>query len=146
MKRTHNPLCIFICPYVPSIHQLTHCSPFLPLPHSLPHSFVCQQTSSPPTPPQFILSSPFLPPPHCTASLHAPPLHLRWIEWTLCSKINFEMNEAIAVCACSLILCQKNGVKVMSWAIYYQDTPLPHVMLRYPKTNDSHRCQKDISL
>lgn len=100
-EETHGSLCIFICPYVPSVHQFTRCSSFFP---PSPPFFVCQQSSFPPTPPQFILS---LSVPYCTLSLPAPPAHLRWIEWTLCSKINFEMNEAIAVCVCSLILCQK---------------------------------------
>lgn len=142
-EETHGSLCIFICPYVPSVHQFTRCSSsFSPS----PPFFVCQQSSFPPTPPQFILS---LSVPYCTLSLPAPPAHLRWIEWTLCSKINFEMNEAIAVCACSLILCQK-----MEWrlcldlftakALHFLE--LPRLMLWYLETSDSPQCQKYISL
>lgn len=63
----------------------------------------------PETPPQFILPSPALSP---TVLQPPPPLHPRWTEWTLCSKINFEMNDAMAVCACSMIFCQK-----MQWRL-----------------------------
>lgn len=71
---------------------------------------VCQRSSSPPrTPPQFILPSPALSP---TVLQPPPPFHPRWTEWTLCSKINFEMNDAMAVCACSMIFCQK-----MQWRL-----------------------------
>lgn len=61
---------------------------------------------SPQTPLQFILSSAFLSP-TVLYPLSAPPLHPRWTECPLCSKINFEMNEGMAVCASSMIFCQK---------------------------------------
>lgn len=69
---------------------------------------VCQHSSSPlrwkHTTIYSVLS---LSVPYCTASPPAPPLHPIWSKWTLCSKINFEINEAMAVCACSMIFCQK---------------------------------------
>lgn len=106
--RTHGPLCIFICPSVLSIHRTTRCSPFLSLlsVHFLSIHCVCQQSSSPLNTftihPLLYLSVPY-----CTIPPSAPPLHPRWTECTLCSKINFEINEGMAVCACSVIFCQK---------------------------------------
>lgn len=45
--------------------------------------------------------------PCCSVSLSSTPLHPRWTKWTLCSKINFEKNEAMVSWTCSMIFCQK---------------------------------------
>lgn len=150
-RRTRGPLCIFICPSVPSIHRSARCSLSLLSVHFLRVLSVCQHSSSSPPNTSTIHPLLSLSVPYCTASPPAPPLHPRWTEWTLCSKINFEMNEAMAVCACSLIFCQKIAVKVMSWSIYCQDTPLlwlaaSRFMLWCLKRNNSPLCRKEISI
>lgn len=140
------PLCIFICPSVPWYSPI--CS--LLSVRSLCIPSACQHSSSPPNTstihPLLSLSVPY-----CTASPPAPPPHPRWTEWTLCSKINFEMNEAMAVCARSMILCQK-----MLWRLcldlftakilHFCDLQLLNLCSSVSKKNNSSQCQKEISI
>lgn len=108
-KRTHGPLCLFICPPVPrSFHRSAPSIPLLSCPISLLPLRASTHHPPPDTPtlyPPPLLSVPLL---YCAlAVLCSSPLRPRWTVLTLCSKINFETNKAAAVFACSVIFCQK---------------------------------------
>lgn len=107
-KRTHGPLCLFICPPVlfPPLCPL-HPSALV---SDLSASSQCQHPSLPSRHSYALPRSPLLSVPllYCAlAVLCSSPLRPRWTELTLCSKINFETNKAAAVFACSVIFCQK---------------------------------------